>query len=245
MAWCVQPWQELWTGPRGLGVYAQRPTSLFQGPRGGLVGAWRRETRWHTNMIDDFSDGVLPALLERARQLFARIHRRKWGPGPTEFRVKLNRRTNKTLIKSSYLSSSRKAVEVVAKMDVSESDPAYPPLCISGDDALLMSEEMDELLGEDGDWDEAIDGGSASWMLGFAPDSDGDDSGPFFDPEPPAGGGGGGADLPPESVAKAALDLLNLRRVKVIGLVFNAVHPKSSDFYHYRFKEYYAQHPKA
>jgi polysaccharide biosynthesis transport protein len=42
-------------------------------------------------------------------------------------------------------------------------------------------------------------------------------------------------------VAQAALDLLHLRRVNVMGLVFNAVHPKTSDYYYYRFKEYYPQ----
>jgi polysaccharide biosynthesis transport protein len=42
-------------------------------------------------------------------------------------------------------------------------------------------------------------------------------------------------------IAHAALDLLHLRRVNVIGLVFNAVHPKTSDYYYYRFKEYYPQ----
>jgi len=40
-------------------------------------------------------------------------------------------------------------------------------------------------------------------------------------------------------IAQAALDLLQLRRVNVIGLVFNAVNPKTSDYYYYRFKEYY------
>jgi polysaccharide biosynthesis transport protein len=42
-------------------------------------------------------------------------------------------------------------------------------------------------------------------------------------------------------VAQAALDLLHLRRVNTMGLVFNAVHPKTSDYYYYRFKEYYSQ----
>jgi polysaccharide biosynthesis transport protein len=44
-------------------------------------------------------------------------------------------------------------------------------------------------------------------------------------------------------IAQAALDLLHLRGVKVIGLVFNAVHPKSSDYYYGRFKEYYPRGP--
>jgi capsular exopolysaccharide synthesis family protein len=42
-------------------------------------------------------------------------------------------------------------------------------------------------------------------------------------------------------IAHAALDLLRLRRVNVIGLVFNGVHPKAGDYYYYRFKEYYPQ----
>ena len=46
-------------------------------------------------------------------------------------------------------------------------------------------------------------------------------------------------------IAQAALDLLRVRQVNVLGLVFNGVHPKSSDFYYYRYKEYYPQHPTA
>lgn len=42
-------------------------------------------------------------------------------------------------------------------------------------------------------------------------------------------------------VAQAALDLLHLRHVGVIGLIFNAVHPNANDYYLYRFKEYYPQ----
>ena len=42
-------------------------------------------------------------------------------------------------------------------------------------------------------------------------------------------------------IAHAALDLLQLRQVNVMGLVFNAVHPKTSDYYYYRFKEYYPE----
>jgi Mrp family chromosome partitioning ATPase len=44
-------------------------------------------------------------------------------------------------------------------------------------------------------------------------------------------------------IAHAALDLLKLRRVNVIGLVFNAVNPKVGDYYLYRYKEYYSQEP--
>jgi len=45
-------------------------------------------------------------------------------------------------------------------------------------------------------------------------------------------------------IAHAALNLLHLRRVNVMGLVFNAVHPKASDYYYDRFKEYY-ENPRA
>jgi polysaccharide biosynthesis transport protein len=46
-------------------------------------------------------------------------------------------------------------------------------------------------------------------------------------------------------VARAALDLLYLRRVKVMGLVFNAVRPNASEYYYYRYKDYYAENPAA
>lgn len=46
-------------------------------------------------------------------------------------------------------------------------------------------------------------------------------------------------------IVQSALNSLQLRRVKVLGLVFNAVHPSASDYYYYRFKEYYRQHPAA
>jgi succinoglycan biosynthesis transport protein ExoP len=49
------------------------------------------------------------------------------------------------------------------------------------------------------------------------------------------------AGFTPGRIAHAALNLLNLRKVNVLGIVFNAVHPKTSDFYYYRFKEYYSQ----
>jgi capsular exopolysaccharide synthesis family protein len=42
-------------------------------------------------------------------------------------------------------------------------------------------------------------------------------------------------------IAHVALDLLRQRRVKVIGLVFNAVNPKSSSYNYSRYKEYYPQ----
>jgi Mrp family chromosome partitioning ATPase len=40
-------------------------------------------------------------------------------------------------------------------------------------------------------------------------------------------------------VVQTALDSLQLRRVKVLGLVFNGVRPGASDYYYYKFKEYY------
>jgi capsular exopolysaccharide synthesis family protein len=42
-------------------------------------------------------------------------------------------------------------------------------------------------------------------------------------------------------VAKAAMDLLRLRRVNVVGLIFNAVPPNTGDYYNYRAKEYYLE----
>jgi polysaccharide biosynthesis transport protein len=45
-------------------------------------------------------------------------------------------------------------------------------------------------------------------------------------------------------VARAALDLLYQRQAKVLGLVFNAVHPKSSDYYYYyKYEDYYRSYP--
>ncbi len=45
-------------------------------------------------------------------------------------------------------------------------------------------------------------------------------------------------------VARAALDLLYLRHVRVLGLVFNAVRPTSVDYYYYyKYKDYYGSYP--
>jgi capsular exopolysaccharide synthesis family protein len=46
-------------------------------------------------------------------------------------------------------------------------------------------------------------------------------------------------------VAHAALDLIYMRKVKVIGLVFNAVRPNAGEYYYYRYKDYYIQQPAA
>jgi Mrp family chromosome partitioning ATPase len=45
-------------------------------------------------------------------------------------------------------------------------------------------------------------------------------------------------------VARAALDLLYLRHVHVLGLVFNAVRPASADYYYYyKYKDYHGSYP--
>ena len=41
-------------------------------------------------------------------------------------------------------------------------------------------------------------------------------------------------------VARAALDVLYQREVEVLGIVFNAVESNASDYYYYRYKDYYA-----
>jgi capsular exopolysaccharide synthesis family protein len=46
-------------------------------------------------------------------------------------------------------------------------------------------------------------------------------------------------------VAQAALDLLHLRQVNVMGLVFNAMQHQASDYYYYKYKEYYSKTPAA
>lgn len=44
-------------------------------------------------------------------------------------------------------------------------------------------------------------------------------------------------------IARAALDLLYLRKVNIIGLVFNGVRPNAGEYYYYKYKEYYASSP--
>jgi len=46
-------------------------------------------------------------------------------------------------------------------------------------------------------------------------------------------------------VARAALEVLYQRGVNVLGLVFNAVNPSGSEYYYYKYKDYYAAYPKA
>jgi Mrp family chromosome partitioning ATPase len=44
-------------------------------------------------------------------------------------------------------------------------------------------------------------------------------------------------------VAHAALELLYQRNARVMGIVFNAVCRNSSDYYCYRYKDYYQTYP--
>jgi capsular exopolysaccharide synthesis family protein len=46
-------------------------------------------------------------------------------------------------------------------------------------------------------------------------------------------------------VARAALDLLYLRKAKVLGIVFNGVSTAGGDYYYYKYKEYHAATPAA
>ena len=47
-------------------------------------------------------------------------------------------------------------------------------------------------------------------------------------------------------VARAALELLYHRQVRVLGLIFNAVRPSSVDYYYYyKYKDYYKSYPTA
>lgn len=46
-------------------------------------------------------------------------------------------------------------------------------------------------------------------------------------------------------VARAALEVLYQRGIKVLGLVFNAVEPSGGEYYYYRYHEYYVTNPKA
>jgi polysaccharide biosynthesis transport protein len=46
-------------------------------------------------------------------------------------------------------------------------------------------------------------------------------------------------------VARAALDSLYQRQVRVLGIVFNAVPPRSVDYYYYKYRDYYSAYPAA
>ena len=45
-------------------------------------------------------------------------------------------------------------------------------------------------------------------------------------------------------IARAALDVLYQRQVRILGLIFNGVRPGSADYYYYyKYKDYYAAYP--
>ena len=46
-------------------------------------------------------------------------------------------------------------------------------------------------------------------------------------------------------VARASLESLYQRQVRVLGLVFNAVQPRSIDYYYYKYRDYYKPYPAA
>ena len=46
-------------------------------------------------------------------------------------------------------------------------------------------------------------------------------------------------------VARASLDSLYQRQVRVLGLIFNAVPPRSIDYYYYKYRDYYRDAYKA
>jgi capsular exopolysaccharide synthesis family protein len=46
-------------------------------------------------------------------------------------------------------------------------------------------------------------------------------------------------------VARAALYSLYQRQVRVLGLIFNAVPPRSIDYYYYKYRDYYRTYPAA
>jgi Mrp family chromosome partitioning ATPase len=46
-------------------------------------------------------------------------------------------------------------------------------------------------------------------------------------------------------VARASLESLYQRQVRVLGLVFNAVRATSVDYYYYKYKDYYKAYPSA
>lgn len=51
------------------------------------------------------------------------------------------------------------------------------------------------------------------------------------------------AEFTSARVARAALDLLYLRKVNVLGLVFNAVRADGSEYYYYKYSDYYTKLP--
>jgi hypothetical protein len=51
------------------------------------------------------------------------------------------------------------------------------------------------------------------------------------------------AEFTSARVARASLDSLYQRQVRVFGLVFNSTRPSTEDYYYYRYKSYYKQYP--
>jgi Mrp family chromosome partitioning ATPase len=51
------------------------------------------------------------------------------------------------------------------------------------------------------------------------------------------------AEFTSACVARAALNSLYQRQVRVLGLVFNSARPNTEDYYYYRYKSYYKQYP--
>ena len=44
-------------------------------------------------------------------------------------------------------------------------------------------------------------------------------------------------------IARVALDALYHRQIRVLGLVFNAVPPRTKDYYYYKYRDYYNAYP--
>jgi capsular exopolysaccharide synthesis family protein len=51
------------------------------------------------------------------------------------------------------------------------------------------------------------------------------------------------AEFTSARVARAALNSLYQRQVRVLGLIFNSARPNTEDYYYYRYKSYYKQYP--
>jgi Mrp family chromosome partitioning ATPase len=51
------------------------------------------------------------------------------------------------------------------------------------------------------------------------------------------------AEFTSARIARAALNSLYQRQVRVLGLVFNSARPNTEDYYYYRYKSYYKQYP--
>jgi len=51
------------------------------------------------------------------------------------------------------------------------------------------------------------------------------------------------AEFTSARVARASLNSLYQRQVRVLGLVFNSARPNTEDYYYYRYKSYYKKYP--